>query len=163
MGQDKPDIDTIRARRDEVAERHGPWTSHDIQLAEGISTRPGGADLDRLRRCLQIASDVLRRPLGELRVLDLGALEGQYAVEFAAHGAEAVAVEGREANIEKARVAKEALGLDRLELLRRTSARSAASGTGRSTSCSASACSTTWTPTTCSRSWVNSPTSATAS
>ena len=117
MGQDKPDIDTIRARRDEVAERHGPWTSHDIQLAEGLSTRPGGADLDRLRRCLQIASDLLRRPLGELRVLDLGALEGQYAVEFAAHGAAAVAIEGREANIEKARVAKEALGLDRLELL----------------------------------------------
>jgi hypothetical protein len=117
VGQDKPDIDTIRARRDQVAERHGPWTSHDIQLAEGVSTRPGGADLDRLRRCLQIASDVLRRPLGELRVLDLGALEGQYAVEFAAHGAEAVAIEGREANIEKARVAKEALGLDRLELL----------------------------------------------
>jgi hypothetical protein len=67
-------MDTIRARRDGVAERHGPWTSHDIQLAEGISTCPGGADLDRLRRCLEIVSDVLRRPLGELRVLALGAL-----------------------------------------------------------------------------------------
>ena len=112
-----PDVDAIRARRDAVAERYGPWTSHDIQLAEGLSTRPGGADLDRLRRCLQIATDVLRRPLAELRVLDLGALEGQYAVEFAAQGATAVAIEGREANIEKARVAQEALELDRLELL----------------------------------------------
>jgi hypothetical protein len=50
-------------------------------------------------------------------VLDLGALEGQYAVEFAMHGAEAVAIEGREANIQKARVAHEVLGLRRLQLL----------------------------------------------
>jgi Methyltransferase domain len=97
-------------------ERHGPWTSHDVQLADGVSTRPGGADFDRLRRCLQIAVDVTATPLEELRVLDLGALEGQYAIEFAAHGATAVAIEGREANIEKARLAKEVLGLERLEL-----------------------------------------------
>ncbi len=110
------DVDAIRARRDEVAERYGDWTAHDIRLSDGLSTRPGGGDSQRLRRCLQIAADVTGRPLDELRVLDLGALEGQYAVEFALHGAETVAIEGREANIEKARVARDALGLDNLEL-----------------------------------------------
>jgi SAM-dependent methyltransferase len=110
------DVDSIRARRDEVAERYGDWTAHDIRLADGLSTRPGGDESQRLRRCLQIAADVTGRPIGELRVLDLGALEGQYAVEFALHGAETVAIEGRKANIEKARVARDALGLENLEL-----------------------------------------------
>jgi 2-polyprenyl-3-methyl-5-hydroxy-6-metoxy-1,4-benzoquinol methylase len=110
------DVEAIRARRDEVAERYGDWTAHDIRLADGLSTRPGGGETQRLRRCLQIAADVTGRPIETLRVLDLGALEGQYAVEFALHGAETVAVEGREANIEKARVARDALGLENLEL-----------------------------------------------
>ena len=110
------DAREIKTRRDEVAQRYGEWTAHSIRLADGVLTRADGGGADRVRRCLQIAVDVTRRPLDQLRVLDLGALEGQYGVEFALHGAEVVAVEGREANIEKARVARDALDLDRLEL-----------------------------------------------
>jgi len=110
------DIEEIRKRRDGIAQRYGEWTSHDIRLADGLSTHPGGGDPSRLYRCLQLATDVLGRPIEDLRVLDLGALEGQYAIEFALHGAEAVAIEGREANVEKARVARDALALERLEL-----------------------------------------------
>jgi SAM-dependent methyltransferase len=65
---------------------------------------------------VQLAADLTGRPLSELRVLDLGALEGQYAVEFALHGAEVMAIEGREANAAKARLAAEVLGLDNLEI-----------------------------------------------
>jgi SAM-dependent methyltransferase len=111
------DRETVRARRDEVATRHGEWTAHDIRLVDGVSTRPGHPDTLRLRQIVQLAADLTARPLGTLRVLDLGALEGQYAIEFALQGAEVVAIEGRLANIEKARFAREVLGLERLELL----------------------------------------------
>jgi SAM-dependent methyltransferase len=111
------DPQAARQRRDEVAARHGEWTAHDIELGDGVSTLPdGGADPSRLRRVVQLAADLTGRPLSELRVLDLGALEGQYAVEFALHGAEVVAIEGREANAAKARLAAEVLGLDNLEV-----------------------------------------------
>jgi SAM-dependent methyltransferase len=110
------DLEALRARRDEIAARHGEWTSHDIGLGDGVSTRPGG-DVSRLRRIVQLAADLGGQPLEGLRVLDLGALEGQYAIEFALHGAEVVAIEGREANLEKARFARDSLGLERVELI----------------------------------------------
>jgi hypothetical protein len=116
LAQQNEDISAIRTLRDQIASEYGDWTSHDIQLADGLSTRPGRGDHHRLRRCLQLAADLTRRPIEALRVLDLGALEGQYAVEFALHGAEAVAIEGRKANIEKARFARDTLNLDKVEL-----------------------------------------------
>jgi len=72
---------------------------------------------DKLRRVLQIVSDMARKPVAELRILDLACLEGGYAIEFARQGARVVAIEGREANIEKARFSKRVLGLDNLELI----------------------------------------------
>lgn len=50
-------------------------------------------------------------------MLDLGCLEGLFAIELARHGAEVVAIEGREVNIEKARFAKDVLGIHNLELV----------------------------------------------
>jgi hypothetical protein len=110
----------IRRRRQEIVERDGPWTAHNIQLAEDLYTiepRVVGDEV-KLRRIVQIVSDAAARPLSELRVLDLASLEGLYAVELARHGARAVAVEGRETNAEKIRFAKEALALDNLEVYR---------------------------------------------
>ncbi|MFH1010031.1 MAG: class I SAM-dependent methyltransferase, partial [bacterium] len=60
-------------------------------------------------------SDVAREPLENLRVLDLACLEGLYAIELARHGANVVGIEIREANIEKARFAKNILSLNNLE------------------------------------------------
>ena len=110
-------MEEIHSRHRELSERYGEWTAHNIRLSEGFSTRGDvPARTQRLRRVLQLATDLTGRPLSELRVLDLGCLEGQYAVEFALHGAEVVAIEGREANIAKAALARDALGLERLEL-----------------------------------------------
>lgn len=113
----------MAARKREIVEQHGEWTAHPIDLGNGIFTLDESNSLysqlveghaRHLRRILQIAADVFRCPLNELRVLDLACLEGLYAVEFALQGAESVGIEGRESNDAKAQFAKEALGLDGL-------------------------------------------------
>jgi SAM-dependent methyltransferase len=100
----------------QVIAQHGDWTAHNVHLGHGIFTCGGDAPYEKLLRILQTAVDVCERPLSELRVLDLACLEGGFAVEFARHGAEVLGIEGREANLAKARFAKEVLQLDRLTL-----------------------------------------------
>jgi methyltransferase family protein len=65
----------------------------------------------------QLVGDLARRPLSELRVLDLGALEGLYGIELALSGAEVLFVEGRQASAERIGFAVEALGLERAEVV----------------------------------------------
>ena len=113
------DRSEIEARKLELESSYGPWTSHNLQLRDDLYTiRPGvtGGTEARLRRIVQMVTD-LAGPIDRLRVLDLGALEGLFAVEFARRGASVVAIEGRRANFEKLRLAKDALELDDLELL----------------------------------------------
>jgi SAM-dependent methyltransferase len=61
---------------------------------------------------VQPVADLAGKPLGDLRILDLGCQEGGYAIELALHGAEVVGIEARQANIDKARASAAALGLD---------------------------------------------------
>lgn len=96
------------------------WTAYNIRLSEGRYTmgddRVGAAELMAVRY-LQLVSAFARKPLDQLRVLDLGAMEGLYGLELAAHGASVVAVEGREGNAERALEAADALGVsDRYEM-----------------------------------------------
>lgn len=84
-----------------------------IHLGGDLYTHPPAPD-GRLRRFLQIASDLVGKPLDQLRVLDLACLEGHYGIELALHGAEVVGIELREANLAKARYAKDCLQLNRL-------------------------------------------------
>ena len=110
----------IIQKKQEIIGQFGEWTAHNIQLKDDIYTfdqkHPKFQDqLTRhgahLRRILQAVSDATGKPLNTLRVLDLACLEGLYGIEFARHGAEVIAIEGREANIEKARFAKDVLEL----------------------------------------------------
>ena len=100
----------------EVVDRFGPWTAHSIHLGDGLHTFPPSADT-RLRRIVQLAADMLGSPLAGRRVLDLACLEGQLGIEFALHGSQVVGIEGREANLAKARFAKEVLDLRDLQLV----------------------------------------------
>jgi 2-polyprenyl-3-methyl-5-hydroxy-6-metoxy-1,4-benzoquinol methylase len=111
--------DAIIRQKKQIVEKYGPWTAHNIQLADDVYTidKALTGDEFKLRRIVQIVGDISQKPLNSLRVLDLACLEGMYAIEMARHGAEAVGIEGREASIEKARFAKNVLGLDRLQLL----------------------------------------------
>jgi 2-polyprenyl-3-methyl-5-hydroxy-6-metoxy-1,4-benzoquinol methylase len=111
------DSQQIRAGQDALIRRYGPWTDHNIRLTDDVYTMDRSVASEKLRRVVQIVSDMARKPVAELRILDLACLEGGYAIEFARHGAQVVAIEGREANIEKARFSKQVLGLDQLELI----------------------------------------------
>ncbi|HEY7909081.1 MAG TPA: class I SAM-dependent methyltransferase, partial [Thermomicrobiales bacterium] len=113
------DIEAVRAERERIIARYGPWTAHNIRLAGDCYTISATDFVDEFkqRRILQIVSDITNQPFAALRVLDLACLEGAYAIEFALHGATVVGIEGRESNIVKARFAQQALGLDRLTLV----------------------------------------------
>ena len=108
--------DRIERDRNRIIEKFGPWSAHNIYLGAGVYTigdRIVGDEI-KLRRILQTVADVAQKPISGLRILDLACLEGLYAVELARHGAEVVGVEIREANVEKARFAKDILGLEKL-------------------------------------------------
>ena len=104
---------SLQDEKNAIEARFGRWTAHNIRLADGlytISAEPAGDEV-KLRRVTQLSLDVFGGSLAGKRVLDLACLEGMYALELARRGANVVAIEGREANIEKARFAARALGL----------------------------------------------------
>lgn len=88
----------------------------DIPLPFDIWTR-GNCQIShtRLKRIVQVVSDLSEKPLSECSVLDLGCLDGIFSIEFAKHGANTIGVEIRETNIKKAIFCKEALGLHNLD------------------------------------------------
>lgn len=81
-----------------------------IRLRDGRFTRAEAPDR-RLRRLLQVASDLSHKPISECRVLDLACLEGHYGIEFSMHGARSVCVDIRDANLAKTAYAVDQLGL----------------------------------------------------
>ena len=110
-------VEEINNRKQEIIKRFGPWTAHCIHLADDLYTFDHPEMDSKLRRFLQISSDITGEPLEKLRVLDLACLEGQFGIEFALHGSSVLAIEGREANLAKARFVKEAASLDNLDLV----------------------------------------------
>jgi hypothetical protein len=59
---------------------------------------------------LQIASDICKGGLEGLSILDLGCLDATCGIPFAVRGAKVIGIEGRETNIQKARVKTEGVG-----------------------------------------------------
>src|SRR4029077_4429616 len=96
------DVEQIEKKKQEIVDRFGPWTAHCIHLANGVYTFDHAEVDPRLRRMLQICSDIVLKPLNNTRVLDLACLEGHFGIEFALHGCDVLALEGREANLAKA-------------------------------------------------------------
>lgn len=112
------DAETIAQKKAAIIDQYGDWTAHNICLGEDLYTigqRIVGDEI-KLRRIVQMVTDLSPRPLETMRVLDLACLEGLYGIELARRGAQVVGIEGRAANIEKARFAKEVLSLSNLEL-----------------------------------------------
>lgn len=60
---------------EELKSEYGEWT-YDIPLPFGVWTRGGlGIPHTRLKRTVQIVSDLCGKPLADCRVLDLGCLD----------------------------------------------------------------------------------------
>lgn len=106
----------ISRKTEQFIASHGEWTAMGIKLADGSYTRAPEED-NRLRRLVQTAADVVKKPLSQCRVLDLACLEGHYAIEFAAHGACGLGIEGREVSVAKCNYVRDDLGLDKLEFV----------------------------------------------
>jgi len=114
------DAAELRAAKEQLTAQYGPWSSNNYRLHDDIYTMaPRAFDLveRRVRRTLQIVSDHTFKPLDQLRILDLGSFEGGFAIEFAMHGAQVVAVEARESHVAKMRFAKDVLRLANLEVV----------------------------------------------
>jgi hypothetical protein len=71
----------------------------------------------RLRRVVQTIADIEQKPWSQLRILDLGSLEGLFGLEFATHGAQVVAIEGRETNNAIARETARSRNLSTIEFI----------------------------------------------
>ena len=113
------DSQTIIDAKNDVITKYGNWTAHNICLQDDVYTiapRIVGDEV-KLRRIVQCVFDLAGGSVEGLRILDLACLEGLYAIEFARHKASCLGIEGREANIEKARFARQVLGLDNLDFV----------------------------------------------
>ena len=109
----------LLAAKHELEQTYGHWTAHNIRLSEDVYTigqEPSGDEV-KLRRIVQVVSDLFEGRVDGVRALDLACLEGMYALELGRRGAEVVGIEGREANLEKARFAAHWLGLERVEFV----------------------------------------------
>ena len=116
------DTQIIVNKKSDVIKKYGPWTAHNIRLQDDIYTIAPAivGDEVRLRRITQCVFDLMGGTVENARILDLACLEGLFAIEFARHKANCVGIEGREANIEKARFVKEVLHLTTSNWLRMT-------------------------------------------
>ncbi len=98
-----------------------PWTSHNIALTDSITTMPGQPDFmktdTRLKALLRVLAFFYRGRLANLRVADLGCLEGGFALALAQRGMNVVGIEARKKNLEKARLLKQHFDLPNLEFV----------------------------------------------
>ena len=97
------------------------WTSHNIALTDQITTMPGQPDFIetdlRLKAVLRVLTLLYRGQLANLRVADLGCLEGGFALALAQRGMSVVGVEARVRNLEKAQLLQEHFELPHLEFV----------------------------------------------
>ncbi|MGC9610978.1 MAG: class I SAM-dependent methyltransferase [Minisyncoccia bacterium] len=99
-----------------VRRKYGSFFSYDLNFEKTITPRKDLAIF--FNRLLAIANDIFRDvPMKKIRILDLGSYEGIFSIGFAQLGAEVVSVEGREINSAKIKIAKEYLGLKKLDVI----------------------------------------------
>ena len=117
MNQDETDL---HREWIQTVERFGPWTTLNIPIRSEFYTMQPGLKMGQeghTRTIVQMVSDYSEKPVSQLRILDLACLEGIYSIELALQGAEVLGIEGRRANVEKARFVQKALKLEKLRFV----------------------------------------------
>jgi SAM-dependent methyltransferase len=99
----------------EVRDFLSPW-AHNIRLPHGVHTAHWEALYPPHEEMMRVVARELRGGFAGKRVLDLGCLEGYFAVESALQGATVVAVEGKIKNLKKCEFVRSALGIDKTTL-----------------------------------------------
>ena len=108
--------DTMKGLTDLIS-NHGEFI-YDIPLTDGVWTRGNmGLSHTRLKRILQVVSDISKKPLDTIKVLDLGSLDGQFSLEFAYHGSDVIGLEIREDNVAKSNFCKDNLKLKNVQFI----------------------------------------------
>lgn len=72
----------------------------------------GEANAVKVRRVMQLTSDLASRPFADLRILDLGCGEGVYAIEAGLRGAEVTAIDARTERMDQGAAVAARHGLD---------------------------------------------------
>jgi 2-polyprenyl-3-methyl-5-hydroxy-6-metoxy-1,4-benzoquinol methylase len=97
-------------RSDESTSEPPVFTAHNIRLDDGTYTKPeAGLSMDRhpwFLAAKRILDATCHDPRSEVRLLDLGCLEGGYSVEFARLGYRTLGLDVRARNIEVCRYVK---------------------------------------------------------
>ena len=97
------------------------FTAHNIRLDDGTLTKPeAGETIDRhpwFLAAKRILDATCQGPRNNMRLLDLGCLEGGYSVEFARLGYQTVGLDVREANIAACRYVQSRVRTEALEFV----------------------------------------------
>jgi 2-polyprenyl-3-methyl-5-hydroxy-6-metoxy-1,4-benzoquinol methylase len=114
-----PSPEEILKEKERIEERYGKWTAHNMRLMDGIYTISPPYDWahHRAKWFGLIAEVLLRKPLRDMRILDIGCLEGGITLAIGAAGGPVVGIDVREANLAKANFARDVLGLFNIEFV----------------------------------------------
>jgi 2-polyprenyl-3-methyl-5-hydroxy-6-metoxy-1,4-benzoquinol methylase len=94
----------------------GPW-SHNIRLPHGVRTAFCDDYYPAHREMMAVVNERLGGNFKGKRVIDIGCLEGYFAVECALQGADVTGVDGKVINVKKCEFVKSVLGVGNLEFV----------------------------------------------
>jgi hypothetical protein len=97
-----------------VISAHGEWSAHKIDLGHNIFTTDKPLPIG-FPDVVCVVQDFIKKPLTNLRVLDLACLEGGHAIEFGRNGCEVVGIEGRGSSLAKCHFARDVLQLSQVQ------------------------------------------------
>jgi SAM-dependent methyltransferase len=100
----------------------GEFTAHNIRFPDGTFTRPGHpslvADEPRSKATMRFLRMLYGERLADKSIVDLGCLEGGYAVEFARAGMNSLGIEVRQSNYDNCMDVKNGIGLSNLDFVK---------------------------------------------
>src|SRR4051812_39271 len=114
----------VRMGHEAPAAARPDFTAHNILLPDGTQTFPEGpllseaAETRAMLRSMLLLAPPVRADGSRRRVVDLGTLEGGYAVEFARAGYDVLAIEARAGNMAKCEWVAAQVGLPNLAFVR---------------------------------------------